>query len=163
MLLARNTGRGFVDVSADAGSVFREAWLGRGLAIGDIDNDGRIDAVVTTNDGPLYILRNVTSTPYHWLTLKLTGHKSNRDAIGAEVKIVAAKNSQVATVTTASSYLSSSDKRLHFGLGTASVAETIEIRWPSGIRQTIKNVPADQILQVDELAGNETEGGRPKQ
>jgi len=119
MLLARNTGRGFVDVSADAGGVFREAWVGRGMAIGDIDNDGRLDAVVTTNDGPLYILRNVTSTPYHWLTLKLTGHKSNRDAIGAEVKVVAAKNSQVATVTTASSYLSSSDKRVHFGLGAA--------------------------------------------
>jgi enediyne biosynthesis protein E4 len=156
MLLARNTGRGFVDVSADAGTVFREAWVGRGLATGDIDNDGRLDAVVTTNDGPLYILRNVTSTPYHWLTLKLTGHKSNRDAIGAEVKVVAAKNSQVATVTTASSYLSSSDKRLHFGLGAANIAETIEIRWPSGIHQTMKNVVADQILQLDEPSGKET-------
>ena len=162
-LLARNTGHGFVDVSADAGSVFREAWVGRGMAIGDIDNDGRLDAVVTTNDGPLYILRNVTSTPYHWLTLKLTGHKSNRDAIGAEVKVVAAKNSQVATVTTASSYLSSSDKRVHFGLGAANVAETIEIRWPSGIRQTMKNVPADQILQVDEPAGDQTGNGHHKQ
>ena len=156
MLLARNTGRGFVDVSADAGSIFRETWVGRGMAIGDIDNDGRLDAVVMTNDGPLYILRNVTSTPYHWLTLNLTGHKSNRDAIGAEVKVVAAKNSQVATVTTASSYLSSSDKRIHFGLGAANIAETIEIRWPSGIHQTMKNVVADQILQVDEPSGNET-------
>ena len=155
MLLARNTGHGFVDVSADAGSIFREAWVGRGLAIGDIDSDGRVDAVVTTNDGPLYILRNVTPTPYHWLTLKLIGHKSNRDAIGAEVKAVTAKNSQVATVTTASSYLSSSDKRVHFGLGAASMAERIEIRWPSGIRQLIKNVPADQLLQVDEPSGNE--------
>lgn len=163
MLLARNTGRGFVDVSADAGSIFREAWVGRGMAIGDIDNDGRLDAVITTNDGPLYILRNVTSTPYHWLTLKLTGHKSNRDAIGAEVKVVAAKNSQVATVTTASSYLSSSDKRVHFGLGAASMAETIEIRWPSGIRQTMKNVPADQILHVDEPSGNEAGSGGHKQ
>jgi hypothetical protein len=163
LLLARNTGRGFVDVSADAGSVFREAWVGRGMAIGDIDNDGRVDAVVTTNDGPLYILRNVTPTPYHWLTLKLIGHKSNRDAIGAEVKVVAAKNSQVATVTTASSYLSSSDKRVHFGLGVASIAETIEIRWPSGIRQTIKNVQADQILNVDEPARNDAGSGRHKQ
>ncbi len=163
MLLARNTGHGFVDVSADAGSVFREAWVGRGMAIGDIDNDGRLDAVVTTNDGPLYILRNVTLTPNHWLTLKLTGHKSNRDAIGAEVRVGAAKNSQVGTVTTASSYLSSSDKRVHFGLGAANVAETIEIRWPSGIRQTMKNVPADQILQIDEPAGNETGSGRHKQ
>src|SRR5882762_4795603 len=150
MLLARNTGRGFVDVSTKSGSAFQQSWVARGMAIGDNDNDGRLDAVVTTNDGPLYILRNVTSTPYHWLTLNLTGHKSNRDAIGAEVKVVAAKNSQVATVTTASSYLSSSDKRVHLGLGAASMAETIKIRWPSGIRQPMKNVPADQILQIDE-------------
>jgi len=115
MLLARNTDHRFVDVSAEAGSIFHEAWAGRGMAIGDIDNDGRLDAVVTTNDGPVYILRNETPTQNHWLTLKLVGHKSNRDAIGAEVKIVTAKGSQYATVTTAGSYLSSSDKRVHFG------------------------------------------------
>lgn len=150
MLLARNTGHGFVDVSADAGNVFREAWVGRGMAVGDIDNDGRVDAVVTTNGGLLYVLRNETSTLNHWLILELVGHKSNRDAIGAEVRLVAAKSSQIATVTTASSYLSSSDKRVHFGLGSANIAETIEIRWPSGIHQTLKNVRADQILLVDE-------------
>lgn len=154
MLLARNTGHGFEDVSAEAGSVFREAWVGRGLAIGDIDNDGRLDAVVTTNDGPLYVLRNATPTPNHWLILKLVGHKSNRDAIGAEVKVVTGKIVQVATVTTAGSYLSSSDKRVHFGLGAETVAAAIEIRWPSGIRQTRKNVRADQILQVDEPSGS---------
>jgi len=162
MLLARNTGRGFEDVSADAGSVFREAWVGRGLAIGDIDNDGRLDAVVTTNDGPLYVLHNATSTSNHWLILKLVGHRSNRDAIGAEVKVLTGGTTQIATVTTASSYLTSSDKRVHFGLGTETVAATIEIRWPSGIRQTLKNVHADQILQVDEpsgsVAGKETSG-----
>lgn len=150
MLLARNTGHGFVDVSAEAGSVFHQAWVGRGLAIGDIDNDGRLDAVITTNDGFLYVLRNETISSNHWLILKLVGHKSNRDAIGAEVKVKTAKNSQLATVTTASSYLSASDKRVHFGLGSAEVADTIEIRWPSGIHQTLKNVSADQILQVDE-------------
>src|SRR5437879_10193171 len=112
MLLARNTGHSFEDVSAEAGSVFREAWVGRGLAIGDIDNDGRLDAVVTTNDGPLYVLHNATSTPNHWLILKLVGHKSNRDALGAEVRVATARITQVATVTTASSYLSSSDKRV---------------------------------------------------
>jgi len=150
MLLARNAGHRFEDVSAEAGSVFREAWVGRGLAIGDIDNDGRLDAVVTTNDGPLYVLHNATSTPNHWLILKLVGHKSNRDAIGAEVRVVTGRITQIATVTTASSYLSSSDKRVHFGLGTETAAATVEIRWPSGIRQTLKNVRADQILQVDE-------------
>jgi hypothetical protein len=154
MLLLRNTGKEFVDVSADSGAIFHQSWLGRGMAIGDIDNDGRLDAVVTTNDGPVYILHNETPTQNHWLTLKLVGHKSNRDAIGAAVKVVTAKGPQFATASTAGSYLSSSDKRVHFGLGTESVAQTIEIRWPSGILQTLKNIRSDQILQVDEpLAG----------
>src|SRR5438552_14001058 len=122
MLLARNTGRGFVDVSAESGDVFREAFVGRGLAIGDIDNDGRLDAVVTTNDGPVHILHNETPTQNHWLTLKLVGHKSNRHAIGSEVRLVTSKGQQCATVSTAGSYLSSSDPRVHFGLGPESVA-----------------------------------------
>jgi len=150
MLLAHNTGHGFAEVSAEAGSVFREAWVGRGMAVGDIDNDGRLDAVVTTNDGPLYVLRNETVTTNHWLILNLVGHKSDRDAIGAEVQVLTAKGLQMATVTTAGSYLSSSDKRVHFGLGKESVVQTIEIRWPSGICQTLKNVSGDQILRVDE-------------
>jgi hypothetical protein len=150
MLLAQNTGKGFVDVSKESGEVFQHAWVGRGLAIGDIDNDGRVDAVVTTNDGAAYILRNETPTQNHWLTLKLVGHKSNRDGIGAEVKITTSKGSQLETVTTAGSYLSSSDKRVHFGLGSDAAAQTIEIRWPSGIVQTLRNVHSGQILQVDE-------------
>ncbi|MGA2648146.1 MAG: CRTAC1 family protein [Candidatus Sulfotelmatobacter sp.] len=159
MLLARNTGKGFVDVSAEAGSIFRKAWVGRGLAIGDIDNDGRLDAVVTGNDGAFYVLHNSTQTQNHWLTLQLVGHRSNRDAIGAEVKLITEKGSQMATVTTAGSYLSSSDKRVHFGLGAETVVGTIEIRWPSGIRQTIENVAGDQILKVDEpSAGSDGEG-----
>jgi enediyne biosynthesis protein E4 len=149
MLLARNIGQKFVDVSAQSGDIFQKAWVGRGLALGDIDNDGRLDAVVTGNDGALYVLHNATPTQNHWLTLLLIGHKSNRDAIGAEVKITTAKGIQMATVTTAGSYLSSSDKRVHFGLGSEKTA-TVEIRWPSGIHQTIKNVSADQIFQVDE-------------
>ena len=152
MLLARNTGHGFVDVSAASGSIFHEAWAGRGLATGDIDNDGRIDAVVSTNDGPAHVIRNDTKTDNHWLTLKLVGHKSNRDAVGATVKIVTSRGAQYATVTTASSYLSSSDKRVHFGLGADAAARTLEIRWPSGIRQVLKDVQADRILQVDEAA-----------
>jgi hypothetical protein len=150
MLLARNTGRRFVDVSANSGSVFHESWVARGLATGDMNNDGRLDAVVTTNDGPAYILRNATKTQNHWLTVKLVGHKSNRDAIGAKVTVVTTAGAQYATVTTTSSYLSSSDKRVHFGLGRATGAQKLEIRWPSGVVQTLENVHGDEILTIDE-------------
>jgi enediyne biosynthesis protein E4 len=150
MLLARNTEKGFVDVSAASGPVFRQAWAARGLAIGDLDNDGRLDAVVATNDGPAYILHNETPTRNHWLTLKLVGHKSNRDAIGAEIKVLTTKGSQFAMVTTGGSYLSSSDKRVHFGLGADTKVKSIEIRWPSGVTQTLRDVHSDQILQIDE-------------
>ena len=152
MLLARNTGHGFIDVSQQSGGIFHQPWVARGMAIGDLDNDGRLDAVVTTNDGPVHILHNETASTNHWILLKLVGHKSNRDAIGAEVTLVTATGPQYATVSTASSYLSASDKRVHFGLGQNSTASKIEIRWPSGIRQALKDVPGDQLLQVDEPA-----------
>lgn len=150
MLLARNSGSGFVNVSGESGSVFQQPWVARGMAIGDIDNDGRVDAVVTTNDGAAHILHNETPAQNHWLTLKLVGHKSNRDAIGAEVKLVTVKGSQFAAVSTAGSYLSSSDKRVHFGLGTETVAQSLEIHWPSGITQVLRQVRGDQVLQIDE-------------
>jgi enediyne biosynthesis protein E4 len=151
LLLAHNDhGKGFMDVSNESGEVFKQNWVGRGLAVGDLDNDGRLDAVVTTNDGPAYVLHNETPTSNHWLLLKLVGHKSNRDAIGTHVKIVTSDGPQYAMVTTAASYLSSGDKRVHFGLGKQAQVSTLEIRWPSGITQTLKDVRADQILQIDE-------------
>jgi hypothetical protein len=162
MLLARNTGKGFVDVSAESGEVFHQAFVGRGLAIGDLDNDGKLDAVVTSNDGPIHILHNETPTQNHWLSLKLVGHKSNRDAIGAEVKLVTSRGAQYATVSTAGSYLSASDKRVHFGLGSEEMAQRIEIRWPSGIFQKLDAVRADQILQVDEPPPSAVEKARQK-
>ncbi len=150
LLLARNTGKGFEDVTPSAGPALQQEWVWRGLAIGDLDNDGRLDAVATANDGPIRILHNQTSTTNHWLALTLTGHKTNRDAIGAVIKLVTAAGSQYATVSTASSYLSASDKRVHFGLGSETTVQTIEIRWPSGVRQTLTNVRADQFLKIDE-------------
>jgi hypothetical protein len=148
MLLAHNTGKGFVDVSAQSGDVFHQAWVGRGMAVGDIDNDGRVDAVVTTNDGPAYVLHNETAITNHWLSLMLVGHRSNRDGIGALVKVNTSAGSQFVTVTTAGSYLSSGDKRAHFGLGADTVVKSIEIHWPSGIIQRTNDVRADQILTV---------------
>ena len=144
MLLARNQGKTFT------GQLLQPGWVGRGLAIGDLDNDGRIDAVVSTNGGEAHILHNETAAADHWLSLHLTGHKSNRDGIGAVVKLTTACGSQWATVTSSGSYLSASDPRVHFGLGTVATGITLEVHWPSGIVQTLKNVAADHQLQVDE-------------
>jgi enediyne biosynthesis protein E4 len=133
-----------------SGEVFHQQWAARGLATCDINNDGKLDVVVTSNDGPAWVLTNQTETTNHWITLNLVGTKSNRDGIGAQVKLSTANGDQFATVTTSSSYQSSSDKRLHFGFGTADSIREIEIRWPSGIRQLIKDVRADQILKITE-------------
>jgi enediyne biosynthesis protein E4 len=150
MMLLRNTGKGFKDVSSVSGDVFRQAWVGRGMAIGDIDNDGRIDAVVSTNGGPAHVLHNETASPNHWLLIRLVGHASNRDGIGAVIKVTAGGESQWVTVTTSSGYLSSSDSRAHFGIGASTKADSIEIQWPSGRSQVPKDVAADQILRIEE-------------
>jgi hypothetical protein len=118
--------------------------------VGDLDNDGLEDFVVTTNDGPAYLIHNETPTANHWLTLDLVGHKSNRDAIGAEIKVTTSRGAQWWIVSTAGSYLSSSDKRAHFGLGADDRAKSVEILWPSGIRQHLGEVKGDQVLRVDE-------------
>jgi hypothetical protein len=150
-LLLRNDGRRFQDVSAAAGEIFQQKWAARGLAVGDIDNDGALDVVMTTNNGPAYILHNQGARNAHWLTLQLEGRKSNRDGIGAEIKVVPATGTaQYATVTTASSYLSASDRRVHFGLGKSTSVTDLEIRWPSGMVQHLDRVSADQILTVTE-------------
>jgi hypothetical protein len=141
-------------VSAESGAIFRKLWVARGMATGDLDNDGRVDAAVNTNEGPAYVLHNETPTENHWILLKLVGHQSNRDGIGAEVKAVTASGAQFATVTTTSSYLSASDRRVHFGLGENGVVQEIQVRWPSGIVQTLKDVHANQILQIDEPSGS---------
>jgi enediyne biosynthesis protein E4 len=167
MMLARNTGKKFVDVSGISSEIFHEAWVGRGMAIGDINNDGKIDAVVSTNGGPAHVLLNETETSNHWITLKLIGHKSNRDAIGAQVKISTALGDQWDTVTTASGYMSSSDPRVHFGLGAEKSVKRIEIRWPSGIQQVMPDVVGDRQVNIDEPAQTQSEkpvaqAGTPK-
>ncbi len=153
-MVARNIdGKKFVDVSSVSGPVFQQRWVGRGMAIGDIDNDGRMDAVVTENGGPLHILMNETETGNHWIGVHLVGHKSNRDGIGAVIKVVTSTGPQWETVTTSVGYLSSSDPRAHFGLGKDSTVKTMEIRWPSGIVQTLSNVAGDRYVTIDEPVG----------
>lgn len=156
-LLARNTGHGFVNISKQSGAVFGEKWAARGLALGDIDNDGKLDLVVTTNNGPAYVLRNQTATKDHWLTLKLVGSKSNRDGIGAAITLKTSAGPQYVTVTTGGSYCSASDVRAHFGLGAETKARDIEIRWPSGIVQHLANVAVDQTVTVKEPTSPEAQ------
>jgi enediyne biosynthesis protein E4 len=153
MLLRNLNGKKFVDVGPASGEVFQQAWVGRGLAIGDIDNDGRMDAVVTENGGPVHVLMNRTNTSNHWLGFKLIGHKSNRDGIGAQIRVDTSTGSQWYTVTTASSYLSSGDVRAHFGMNQDPVARTVEIRWPSGIIQTLHDIRGDRYIVIHEHMG----------
>ena len=151
-LLVRNTGHGFVDISRASGSVFAQRIAARGLAAGDINNDGRVDVVITTANGPAYILRNDIKTANHWLVVRLAGHRSNRDGLGAVIKITTSHGNQYQTVSTAGSYCSSNDRRAHFGLGTDKVVQAIKIRWPSGIVQKLTNVAADRVLTIEESA-----------
>jgi hypothetical protein len=149
----RNKGSlSFEDLSSKAGISFSVAAPHRGAAFGDLNNDGKIDAVVTVLNGPPEIWMNRSGIGNHWILLKLVGVKSNRDGLGTKVKVTTSLGTQYNHATTAVSYNSSSDKRVHFGLGTARVVDTIELTWPSGIKQVLKNVKADQILTVMETA-----------
>jgi hypothetical protein len=140
----------FADGSASAGAAFARKAVHRGAAFGDIDNDGRIDVVVTSLDGPLELWRNVSPAPAHWLQVKTVGGKSNRDGVGAKFKIVSASGTQHQQVTTAVGYGCASDRRVHFGLGADATVSELRVRWPSGKTQTLKNVAADQVLTVRE-------------
>jgi hypothetical protein len=123
----------------------------RGCAFGDLDNDGRVDVVVSVIGEPAEILYNVTEGGGGWLGLQLEGTKSNRDGIGAAVKLTGESGRvQYNHATTAVGYASASDKRVHFGLGADRTAREIEIRWPSGSKQVLRDVTTGQILKVRE-------------
>jgi enediyne biosynthesis protein E4 len=150
----RNLGNGkFDNVSAGTGADFQKPAAHRGMAIGDLDNDGRMDAVVSVLNGPARVFHNTTARGNHWLLLKLTGTKSNRMGIGARVRVTAADGSQQFNhATTSTGYAGSSDPRVHFGLGASATAKEIEIVWPSGIRQVLRDVAADRVVAVTEPA-----------
>ncbi len=148
----RNLGNGkFENVSASAGPDFQVPAAHRGVAFGDLDNDGRIDAVVTVLGGRAKLFHNVSMNGNHWVLLKLTGTKSNRMGIGAQIRLTGEDGlTQYNHVTTSTGYGASSDPRVHFGLGAAKRIRELEIRWPSGIRQVLRDLPADRIIPIEE-------------
>ena len=141
----------FKNVSATAGPDFQIPAAHRGLAFGDLDNDGRIDAVVAVLNGQAQIFHNTTQNGNHWILLRLSGTKSNRMGIGAKIRLTAADGSvQYNHATTSMGYAGSSDSRVHFGLGANAVAKEILITWPSGIKQVLRDVAVDRVLPVTE-------------
>jgi hypothetical protein len=149
-------GHRFDDVSSGAGADFQIPAAHRGVALGDFDNDGRIDAVVSVLGAPARVFRNISPGGNHWLTLKLEGSRSNRMGLGAQVRLTTSDGrSQWNEATTAVGYASSSDSRVHFGLGANTQVREIEIRWPSGTKQILTNVPADRIIPVAEPTHSE--------
>jgi len=147
----RNLGNGKMeDATNSAGLLARSPLMHRGVAFGDFNRDGRIDAVVTALGAEAEVWINASPAGNHWLDLDLAGTRSNKDAIGARVTLVTKKGSQFNHVTTAVGYASSSAGPVHFGLGAETQAERIEIKWPSGIVQELTGVQADQVLRVVE-------------
>ena len=151
-LLYRNLGNGrFEDASAQAGPAITQPNLGRGCAFGDLDNDGYVDIVVNNLDGPPSVLHNAEKNQNNWLMVKCVGTRSNRSAIGARVRVVAEQHAQIGEVISGSGYYSQNDLRLHFGLGAARRVDVLEIRWPSGTRQELRDVRPNQVLTVTEI------------
>ena len=150
-LLYSNTGKGtFEDISEQAGPAFAARHSARGLAIGDIDNDGTLEILANNQNEPPSLWKQVDRAAGHWLLIKLAGSRSNRSAIGARVMVSAAGRVQTDELRSGGSYLSQNDLRLHFGLGSATRADSITVRWPSGAKTLLKDVAADRVLTIRE-------------
>ena len=148
-VLVRNAGNGkFVDVARQSGPYFREKHVGRGAACADYDNDGDIDLLVLNLNGPAKLLRNDGGNRAHWLKVAPRLGNPGVDAVGARVTVTAGKMRLVQEVIAVTGYLSQSDPRAHFGLGEATHADRVEIRWPGGKTTVLENVKADQIVEV---------------
>jgi hypothetical protein len=146
-----NQGNGlFKDVSLELGRYFSEEHVGRGACVGDYDNDGDLDIFIVNLNSRAVFLRNNKGNQNNWLMLDLEGTTSNREGIGARVKITSGGKTQIAQKKTTTGYLSQNDPRIHFGLAGNNSVERIEIIWPSGKVQILENVKANQILEVKE-------------
>ncbi|MFQ5790758.1 MAG: CRTAC1 family protein, partial [Acidobacteriota bacterium] len=153
--LYENQGGHFSDISARGGAHFRDQKVSRGTAFGDWDNDGDVDLLVMNNNEAPNLLRNESPRRNHWILLRLVGGESNRDGIGALVRLEAGSSTQVDELRSGTSYLSNNDLRLHFGLGRSPRIDRLEVRWPSGVTQVFQDLPADRLVLIRESADPE--------
>ncbi|HEX4565023.1 MAG TPA: CRTAC1 family protein, partial [Vicinamibacterales bacterium] len=153
-LLFHNLGqRKFDNVSGTVGPDFTRPIVARGAAYADIDRDGDLDVLITTNDGPAYLFRNDGGNKNNFIAIRTRGVKSNRDGIGAVVRVQSASRKQWNTVRSGSSYCSASDLALTFGLAKDTVVTAIDVEWPSGVKDHVANVPANQFVTIEEGKG----------
>ena len=143
-------GMKFVALTAEAGFTAQPPSRHRGSAVGDLNGDGKLDVVVNALNAPAEVWMNQSPGANHWIEFKLQGTKSNRDGIGARIRVVTKSGAQYNHMTTSFGYASSSAGPVHFGLGANASADLVEIHWPSGIVQELKDVPAGRVVKVKE-------------
>jgi hypothetical protein len=151
--MLRNPGDRLRNVRGQSGPAFAAETVSRALAKGDIDNDGDLDLLITSNGGPVQLLLNEGGNRNNALLVKTIGTKTNRDGIGARIRLTAGGRTFVDQVTSGSSYLTQHDMRVHVGLGTATTVERLEITWPDGRIDAIENLPVNHVLTVREGQG----------
>jgi hypothetical protein len=153
-LLRNEDGKKFMEISdKELLGELQQPTVGRGLATGDFDNDGRVDVLAIGQNAPVQLFKNRVQNNHHWVSFKTVGTKSNREGRHTRISIKAGNGKQLATVRAGSSYLSSSDSRVYFGLGKTKIIDEVVLRWPSGKREVLRNLPADTFYTVTEGRG----------
>ena len=152
-LFRNEAGRLFREMKAEGGPAFTRPIVGRGAAFGDYDNDGRVDVLIVNEEGAPLLLRNESASGNHWLGVRLVGVRSNRDGIGARVTVTAGGKRLARDQQLCGGYISAHDPRLHFGLGRADRVESVEVRWPNGSVDSVRNLPGDRYIEITEGKG----------